>query len=47
MRQADNPNEIYDLEITLEMAKKIFGRKNMAKEELERRIMYETNKEEF
>ena len=43
MRQADNINEIYDLEITLEMAKKIFGKKNSSKEELQRAVMFETN----
>lgn len=34
LREFTNINEIYDLEISLDMAKKIFGKKDSTKEEL-------------
>jgi len=47
LREVKNINEIYDLEISLEMAKQIFGRKNSSTAELNRLINFDTNKEEF
>lgn len=47
LREVENINEIYDLEISLDMAKKIFGRKNCSTAELNRLIMFETNRQEF
>jgi len=47
LREVNNINEIYDLEISLEVAKKIFGRKNSSTAELNRLIMFDTNREEF
>jgi len=47
LREVSKINEIYDLEISLDMAKKIFGRKNCSTAELDSLIRYETNKHEF
>jgi len=47
LREVTNINEIYDLEISLIMAKKIFGRPDCSQEELQKLVMFETNKEEF
>ena len=32
MRELQNINEVYDLEISLDMAKKIFGKKDVSKQ---------------
>ena len=47
LREVKNINEIYDLEISLDMAKKIFGRKSSSSAEVNRLINFETNKQEF
>ena len=44
LREVTNINEIYDLEINLDMAHKIFGRKTSTKEDLKRLTLFDTNK---
>jgi hypothetical protein len=34
LREVGNINEVYDLEISLDMAKKLFGKKDATKKEL-------------
>ena len=34
MREVQNINEVYDLEISIDMAKKIFGKKDITNEEM-------------
>ena len=47
MREVGNPNEVFDLEINLDMAKKLFQKKGCSSAELQSLIMFETNREEF
>jgi hypothetical protein len=47
LREFTNINEIYDLEISIDMARKIFGKKDCTKEQIQRLVMFDTNKEEF
>jgi hypothetical protein len=44
LREVQNINEIYDLEISLDMARKIFGRKNCSTAEMNRLINFDSNK---
>ncbi len=47
LRDTANKTEIYDLQISLNLAKTIFGRKDVSSAELNRLISFETNKEAF
>jgi hypothetical protein len=47
LREFTNIKEVYDLEISLDLAKNIFGKKDSTKAELQKLIMFDTNKEEF
>ncbi|CDW74268.1 tpr domain containing protein [Stylonychia lemnae] len=48
LREVENINEIYDLELSLDVAKRIFVRnKNASTAEVNSRIMFKTNRAEF
>lgn len=47
LREVASIFELYDLEISLDMARKIFSRKSSTSSEIEQLIKFNTNKQEF
>jgi hypothetical protein len=47
LRDVKDINELYDLDISLDMARKIFSKKDSSPAEVQRLITFDTNRNEF